>query len=75
MNGGNLMEPTFLPRTEEQAAPFRHKVIKDTTSADMRYLFRWNGIAGSGRNAQVAGLQCRWQDRYGRQGHQRPLRQ
>lgn len=56
MNGGYLLEPTFLPRTEEQAAPFRHKVIKDTTSADMRYLFNWNGIAGSGRNAQVAGF-------------------
>jgi cell division protein FtsI (penicillin-binding protein 3) len=56
MNGGYLLEPTFLPRTEEQAAPFRHKVIKDTTSADMRYLFNWNGIAGSGKNAQVAGF-------------------
>jgi hypothetical protein len=31
-------------------------VIKETTSADMRYLFTWNGLKGSGRSAQVDGF-------------------
>jgi len=56
MNGGYLIPPTFLPRTEEQTAELAKQVVKPTTSADMRYLFRWNGIAGSGRSAQVAGF-------------------
>ncbi|MDO9414569.1 peptidoglycan D,D-transpeptidase FtsI family protein [Pararhizobium sp.] len=56
INGGFLIQPTFLPRTEEQAKELRTRVIKESTSADMRYLFNFNGIYGSGKNAQVAGF-------------------
>lgn len=56
LNGGNLIEPTFLPRTIEQAEAASTKVIKKSTSDDMRFLFRWNGVNGSGRNARVAGF-------------------
>lgn len=56
MNGGKLIEPTFLPRTVEEAEAASTTVIKKSTSDDMRYLFRWNGTHGSGRNALVAGF-------------------
>ncbi len=56
MNGGRLIEPTFLPRTREEADLTAVRVVKESTSADMRYLFKWNGSMGSGRNAQVGGF-------------------
>lgn len=56
MNGGNLIPPTFLPRSKAEASLVSRKVIKETTSADMRYLYNWNGIKGSGRHAQVEGF-------------------
>ncbi len=56
VNGGHLIQPTFLPRTPEEAKLLSRRVIKDKTSADMRYLYSWNGVRGSGRSAQVDGL-------------------
>ncbi|CUX52092.1 MULTISPECIES: penicillin-binding protein 2 [Agrobacterium] len=56
INGGNLMSPTFLPRSKEDAALLSRSVVTQKTSADMRYLFNWNGIKGSGRGAQVEGF-------------------
>ena len=56
INGGRLLPPTFLPRSQEDAETFSKAVIKETTSADMRYLFTWNGLKGSGRGAQVEGF-------------------
>ncbi|MFJ1310852.1 peptidoglycan D,D-transpeptidase FtsI family protein [Agrobacterium sp. P15N1-A] len=56
MNGGDLIPPTFLTRSKEQADAIKRKVIKDQTSADMRYLYNWNGLKGSGRSAQVEGF-------------------
>jgi cell division protein FtsI (penicillin-binding protein 3) len=55
MNGGHLIEPTFLPRTVEEAAAVSTTVIKKSTSDDMRFLFRWNAVNGSGKNARVPG--------------------
>ena len=73
LNGGNLIEPTFLPRTPEQAQAASTKVIKQSTSDDMRFLFRWNGVNGSGRNARVPGFNVGGKTGDGRQGRQRPL--
>lgn len=56
VNGGKLIEPTFLPRTREQADLVAKQVMKPTTSKDMRFLFDWNGTKGSGRNARVEGF-------------------
>ncbi|MGV2137128.1 peptidoglycan D,D-transpeptidase FtsI family protein [Agrobacterium sp. 16-2014-1-2a] len=56
INGGSLISPTFLPRSREDAAVLSRTVINGKTSADMRYLFNWNGIKGSGRGAQVEGF-------------------
>ncbi|WP_137130227.1 penicillin-binding protein 2 [Rhizobium sp. FY34] len=56
VNGGHLIEPTFLPRTKDQATAVAEPVIKPTTSNNMRWLFDWNGTNGSGRNALVEGF-------------------
>ncbi|MUO44722.1 penicillin-binding protein 2 [Agrobacterium vitis] len=56
INGGNLINPTFLPRSKEAAAETSRVVIKEKTSADMRFLYNWNGLKGSGRGAQVEGF-------------------
>lgn len=56
MNGGQLIPPTFLPRSQEDAKLVSSQVIKETTSADMRFLYNWNGLKGSGRRAQVEGF-------------------
>jgi cell division protein FtsI (penicillin-binding protein 3) len=57
MNGGYLMNPTFLPRTPEQAAAEAVHVVDAKTSADMRYLYLLNATApgGSGKRAAVPG--------------------
>ncbi len=56
INGGKLVPPTFLPRSPEQAGDIAKLVLSDKTSQDMRYLYAWNGIKGSGRSAQVEGF-------------------
>lgn len=56
VNGGYLIPPTFLPRTKDEAQTLATRVLKETTSADMRFLYDWNGQRGSGRNAQVDGF-------------------
>lgn len=55
MNGGWLIGPTFLMRTEEQALKHAKQVVKSQTSRDMRYLYKLNSSIGSGRNARVEG--------------------
>ncbi len=56
INGGKLLPPTFLPRSVDEAERVARMVLKEKTSAEMRYLFNWNGINGSGRQAQVEGF-------------------
>ncbi|NML73150.1 penicillin-binding protein 2 [Rhizobium sp. S-51] len=56
VNGGKLVPPTFLPRTQEEADQVATQVIQPSTSKDMRYLFLVNGVKGSGRNARVDGF-------------------
>lgn len=56
VNGGKLIEPTFLPRTREQADQVAKQVLKPGASKGMRFLFEWNGVNGSGRNARVDGF-------------------
>lgn len=57
MNGGKLMEPTFLMRTQAQADQVAKQVVHPQVSADMRYLYRLNATAqgGSGKRATVPG--------------------
>lgn len=55
IDGGVLHNPTFLPRSEEEAARTGERVMKESTSRAMRYLFRLNVEKGSGRSANVPG--------------------
>ncbi|MCC0029971.1 MAG: penicillin-binding protein 2 [Brucellaceae bacterium] len=55
MNGGKLIPPTFLPRSEAEADAVATQVVQPSTSAKMRYLFRLNVEKGSGRRAAVPG--------------------
>ena len=55
MNGGYLIEPTFLTRSQEQAMAVAKKVVSDKTSDAMRYVYALNAEKGSGRNARVPG--------------------
>jgi cell division protein FtsI (penicillin-binding protein 3) len=56
VNGGELIEPTFLPRTAEQAEESATRIVKKSTSDTIRSLFKLNGEQGSGRTADVPGF-------------------
>jgi cell division protein FtsI (penicillin-binding protein 3) len=55
MNGGYLIPPTFLKRSEEEARALAKKVIKSETSEKMRYLMRLNAEIGTAKMADVKG--------------------
>jgi len=55
MNGGILIPPTFLKRSEAEAQALGRRVIKPETSAMMRYLMRLNVEKGTASKADVAG--------------------
>jgi len=55
VNGGYLIPPTFLRRSEEQAKAVAVRVIKPETSDKMRYLMRLNAEKGTARQADVPG--------------------
>ena len=55
MNGGLLIPPTFLKRSEAEAENFGRRVIKPETSMMMRYLMRLNVEQGTAEKAEVPG--------------------
>ena len=55
MNGGKLIPPTFLKRTEAEAAEFAKQVVKPETSDRMRYLMRLNAEKGSAKKVDIPG--------------------
>jgi cell division protein FtsI (penicillin-binding protein 3) len=55
MNGGKLIPPTFLKRSEKEAAELAKQVVKPETSERMRYLMRLNAEKGSAKRADVPG--------------------
>jgi len=55
MNGGLLIPPTFLKRSEADARVLAKQVIKPETSARMRYLMRLNAEKGTATKAEVKG--------------------
>jgi cell division protein FtsI (penicillin-binding protein 3) len=57
VNGGKLIPPTFLPRSEEAADRIAKQVVESKTSDAMRYMFRLNVEKGSGKRAEVEGFQ------------------
>ncbi|UWU86432.1 penicillin-binding protein 2 [Bradyrhizobium yuanmingense] len=55
VNGGYLIPPTFLKRSESEAMAMAKRVIKPETSDKMRFLMRLNAEVGSARKADVKG--------------------
>jgi cell division protein FtsI (penicillin-binding protein 3) len=55
MNGGVMIPPTFLKRSEEEAQKLGVRVVKPETSAMMRYLMRLNAEKGSAKKVDVPG--------------------
>ncbi len=55
VNGGMMIPPTFLKRSEEEAQKLGVRVIKPETSAMMRYLMRLNAEKGTASKADVKG--------------------
>ena len=58
VNGGLFIDPTFYPRTLEEAQAKGLRVLRPETSDKMRHLFRLNatpGSGGSGAKADVPG--------------------
>jgi cell division protein FtsI (penicillin-binding protein 3) len=55
MNGGVLIPPTFLKRTETEAQALGTRVIRPETSEIMRYLMRLNVEQGTAAKADVPG--------------------
>jgi cell division protein FtsI (penicillin-binding protein 3) len=55
VNGGYLIPPTFLKRSEEDAKSMAKRVIKTETSDKIRYLMRLNAEVGTAKQADVKG--------------------
>ena len=55
VNGGYLIPPTFLKRSQAEAMKIAKRVIKPETSDKMRYLLRLNAEVGTARRAHVDG--------------------
>jgi len=55
VNGGFLIPPTFLKRSEAEAAAMAKRVVKQDTSDKMRYLMRLNAEIGTAKTADVKG--------------------
>jgi cell division protein FtsI (penicillin-binding protein 3) len=55
VNGGYLIPPTFLKRTEQEAMAVARRVIKPETSEKMRFLMRLNAEIGTAKKADVKG--------------------
>ena len=55
VNGGRLIPPTFLPRSEAKAREIAREVIKPETSEALRYVMRLNATKGSATRAAVPG--------------------
>ncbi len=54
-NGGYLIPPTFLKRSQDEAMALAKRVIKPETSEKMRYLMRLNAEVGTAKKAEVKG--------------------
>lgn len=56
LNGGMLIPPTFLMRSEREAEDVAEQVVSAQTVEAMRYLYRLNAEKGSGKRAEVPGF-------------------
>src|SRR5262249_4624934 len=56
LNGGWLIPPTFLKRTQAEARAVGKRVLKPETCVAMRYLMRLNAEKGTATKADVKGF-------------------
>ena len=55
VNGGLLIKPTFLKRSEEEAKKDAPRVVRPEVSESLRYLMRLNAEIGSARKVNING--------------------
>jgi cell division protein FtsI (penicillin-binding protein 3) len=55
VNGGLLVPPTYIKRTQDEARQVAKRVIKPETSEAMRYVMRLNAEKGSAARANIPG--------------------
>lgn len=55
VNGGYMIKPTFLKRSEADAMKNAKRVISPLTSEEIRYIMRLNAEIGSARKANIKG--------------------
>ena len=55
VNGGLLVKPTFLKRSEAEAKAGAPRVVRPEVSESLRYMMRLNAEVGSARNANIPG--------------------
>ena len=55
LNGGVMVPPTFIKRSEVEADVLATRIISQSTSKKMQYLFRLNAEKGSAARADVIG--------------------
>ena len=55
VNGGIAVQPTFLPRSREEAMQSSERVLKPATSVAMLKLMRMNVVKGTGKKADAEG--------------------
>jgi cell division protein FtsI (penicillin-binding protein 3) len=55
VNGGTMMKPTFLKRSEDEAKATGVRVVRPETSEAMRFVLRLNAERGSATKAAVPG--------------------
>lgn len=55
VNGGRMIQPTYLKRTREEAEQAAVQVLKPETSQMMRYVMRLNAEKGSATRADIPG--------------------
>ena len=54
-NGGYLIKPTFLKRSEAEAKQDAPRVVRPEVSESLRYLMRLNAVEGSAKLANIPG--------------------
>jgi cell division protein FtsI (penicillin-binding protein 3) len=55
LNDGQMVPPTFIKRSQQEAEVLANRIIKKSTSEKLRYLFRLNAEKGSASKADVIG--------------------
>jgi cell division protein FtsI (penicillin-binding protein 3) len=56
LNDGNMVQPTFMRRSKDEADVLAKRIVKSQVSKNLRELFRLNALEGSAGKADVPGF-------------------